>query len=56
MSRVPHFDAIVFLVILVLAIVLFVASLSWAWVGETVAAVSLLFLVVRRLGQRRRAA
>jgi hypothetical protein len=55
-SRVPYADLIAFVVLVAAAVVLFVASLSWAWVGDTLAGLTLVLFAVRRLRGRRRTA
>jgi hypothetical protein len=53
-SRLPYFDVIAFAALAVVAIVLLVASLSWTWVGETLAGAYVAFAAVRWVRLRRR--
>jgi hypothetical protein len=53
-SRLPYFDVIAFAALAVVAIVLLVASLSWTWVGETLAGAYVAFAAVRWARLRRR--
>jgi hypothetical protein len=55
-TRLPHFDLLALVAIAVATIALFVASLSWTWVGETLAGAYFAYELVRWARRRRRTA
>jgi hypothetical protein len=53
-TRLPHFDLIAFVIIVVAVVVLFIASISWTWVGEALAGVYLVVAATRWMQHRSR--